>query len=180
MKRCKPKWDEKTKRFLKNGQSAKRGLNRSIADASWSELISKIEYMAVKSGKVLFRVNPRHSSQECSVCHHIDADNRDGEKFLCTNCGHVDDANLQAARTIKRRAIEQHELVIKVIKKVRRDSPEPRQLTLFETPTSELTGTKRRHPGAHKSSKHREPGNLIEQLELFNQDNINGAISASM
>jgi putative transposase len=179
MKRCRPKWDELTGRFLKNGQSAKRSLNRSIADASWSELISKIEYMAVKSGKVLFRVNPRHSSQECSVCHHVDPDNRDGEKFLCINCGHVDDANLQAARTIKRRAIEQHELVIKVIKKVRRDSPEPKQLTLFETPTSELTGTKRRHPGARFFDKRREPGNLGEQLDLFNQDSNDGAISAT-
>jgi putative transposase len=179
MKRCKPKWDEKTGRFLKNNQSAKRGLNRSIADASWSELISKIEYMAVKSGKVLFRINPRHSSQECSVCHYVDPNNRDGEKFLCTNCGHVDDANLQAARTIKRRAIEANQLVITLRKKVRRDSSEPKQLTLFETPTPELTGAKRRHPHARKS-KRGEPGNLGEQLELFNQDNIDGAISASL
>lgn len=168
MSRCFLQRDEATGRFLANGQSAKRGLNRSIADASWSELISKIEYMAAKSGKVVFRVNPRHSSQECFHCHHVDPSNRDGEIFLCTRCGHIDDANLQAARTIKFRAIEQNNLVIKVIKKVRRDSPEPKQLSLFETPTPQLIGAKRKHPGALKKSKRREPGNLGEQLDLFN------------
>ena len=85
------------------------------------------------------------------------------------------------SRPIKNRAIEANRLVIKTLrKKVRRDSPEPKQLVLFETPTSELTGAKRKQPHARKSSKRGVPGNLGEQLELFNQDNIDGAISASM
>jgi putative transposase len=62
VKRCKPKRDENTDSFLPNGQAAKRGLNRSILDASWSGLISKIEYMAAKSGKILLKVDPRHTS----------------------------------------------------------------------------------------------------------------------
>ncbi len=135
-----PKYDENTGRFLKNGQSAKRALNRLIADASWYSLTQKIEYMAAKSGKIVLRVNPRQTSQECSVCHHIDPDNRKGEKFLCTNCGHVDDANFQAGINIKNKAINHYDL--NIIKKVRRDLPEPKQLTLFQTPTSELTENK--------------------------------------
>ena len=70
MRRCKVKSDEKTGRFLKNGQSRKKGLNRSISDASWGELISKVEYLAVKQGKTVIKVNPKHSSQECRNCAH--------------------------------------------------------------------------------------------------------------
>ena len=188
IKRCKPKRDEHTGRFLKNGQSAKRALNRLIADASWYSLTQKIEYMAVKSGKIVLRVNPRHTSQECSVCHHIDPDNREGEKFLCTNCGHVDDANFQASINIKNKAINQYGL--NIIKKVRRDLPEPKQLTLFEPPTPELTEVKRRKQSARSGAtpairnrllvahqdngKRVVPGNLSEytfQLSLFNQEN---------
>ncbi len=171
IKRCKPKYDEKQGRFLKNGQSAKRALNRLIADASWYSLTQKIEYMAAKSGKIVLRVNPRHTSQECSVCHHIDPDNREGEKFLCTNCGHVDDANFQASINIKNKAINHYGL--NIVKKVRRDLPEPKQLSLFQTPTVELTTGKRKYHYA-SNGKRNEPGNLKEytfQLSLFNQEN---------
>ena len=100
MARCKPKKDEKG-RFLPNGQARKRGLSRSIADASWGELMSKIEYVAAKSGKVLLKVDPKHTSQKCSACGHVDKANRKGEKFICTACGHFDHADKQAARNIK-------------------------------------------------------------------------------
>jgi putative transposase len=71
MKRCKPVKSE-SGRFLPNGQSAKRGLNRSIADASWYALTQKLSYLAVKSGKKLYRVNPKYTSQTCSKCKHTD------------------------------------------------------------------------------------------------------------
>ena len=84
MRRCRVKGDEKTGRFLKNGQSRKKGLNRSISDAGWAELILKIEYLAAKQGKVVIKINPKYSSQECPKCGHIDKSNRDGEKLICT------------------------------------------------------------------------------------------------
>ncbi|MGF1672571.1 MAG: RNA-guided endonuclease InsQ/TnpB family protein [Rivularia sp. (in: cyanobacteria)] len=101
MKRCKVKVDEKTGRFLKNGQSRKKGLNRSISDASWGELILKIEYLAAKQGKVVIKVNPRHTSQICRNCGHIDKSNRVGEKFICTKCGYHEHADIGAAKTIR-------------------------------------------------------------------------------
>ncbi|MFH7029457.1 MAG: hypothetical protein ACHBN1_29735 [Heteroscytonema crispum UTEX LB 1556] len=42
--------------------------------------------------------------------------------------------SLQAARNIKVKAVNQYGLMLKQIKKVRRDLPEPKQLSLFETP----------------------------------------------
>ncbi|WP_366933217.1 transposase [Nostoc sp. NMS7] len=106
MRRCKVKVDENTGRFLKNGQSRKKGLNRAISDAGWSELILKIEYLAEKQGKVVIKINPRHSSQECRRCGHIDKSNRDGEKFICTQCGYHEHADIGAAKTIRDRGLE--------------------------------------------------------------------------
>ena len=89
---------------MANGQSAKRGLNRSISDASWGELFSKIAWLALKSGKPVLSVNPKFTSQECSACHHVSSSNRNGEKFICENCGHIDHADTQGSRTILGRA----------------------------------------------------------------------------
>ncbi len=96
-KRCKPKIV--LGRFMPNGQSAKRGLNRAISDASWGQLFQMIAWVAAKAGKPVIKYNPKHTSQECSQCHHVSIDNRDGEKFLCSQCGHIDHADTQAART---------------------------------------------------------------------------------
>jgi putative transposase len=96
--RCKPK---KVKgRFMANGQSRKRGLNRSISDAAWGEQFQKIDWVAAKQGKPVLAVNPRQTSQQCSACGHISPNNRDGEKFVCEECGHLDHADTQASRTI--------------------------------------------------------------------------------
>jgi putative transposase len=104
MKRCKPVKSD-TGRFLSNGQSAKRGLNRSIADASWYCLTQKVECLGAKLGKSLYRVNPKYTSQNCSKCRNVDKNSRNGEKFICTNFGHTDDANLEAARSVRHRSV---------------------------------------------------------------------------
>lgn len=106
MRRCKVKTDERTGRFLKNGQSRKKGLNRSISDASWGDLVLKVEYLAVKQGKTVIKVNPKHSSQECRNCGHTDKSNRNGEKFICSECGYHEHADIGAAKTIRDRALK--------------------------------------------------------------------------
>ena len=100
-KRCKPK--RVKGRFMPNGQSAKRGLNRSIADAAWGGIFQKISWLALKAGKPVFKNNAAFSSQECSHCGHRSKENRSGEKFICENCGHVDHADTQASRTTAKR-----------------------------------------------------------------------------
>ena len=134
MKRCQPT-KSNTGRCLPNNRSAKRGLNRSLFDASWYDLTKKLEYLAAKSGKRLDKVNPQYTSKTCSKCSHVVRDSRNGEKFICTNCGHIDDANLQAARNVKTKAREAYGLTIvqKIrAKMVRVDCSKPVQLNLFE------------------------------------------------
>jgi hypothetical protein len=72
MRRCNVKNEEKIGMFLKNGQSRKKRLNRAISDASWGDLILNIEYLAAKQGKVVIKVSPKYSSQECRNCGYID------------------------------------------------------------------------------------------------------------
>ncbi|MBR8841195.1 MAG: transposase, partial [Stigonema ocellatum SAG 48.90 = DSM 106950] len=169
-KRCKPKKDEQTGRYINNGQSKKVGLNRAISDAGWYELRSKIEYAAAKSGKIFGVVPPYQTSQECPQCHHIDASNRDGEKFLCGECGYSADADQTGAVNIKNRGVEKFGIALKCqvkVKKVRVDCSEPRQLLLFETPSPELTGFYGQNDGStRKRRKRHQPGNLPLQLSL--------------
>jgi len=46
MSRCKPLIDELTGLYLKNGQAAKSGLNKAIADAAWYSLRQKTKHQA--------------------------------------------------------------------------------------------------------------------------------------
>ena len=122
MARCKPKLDQacfpgealspgnvapETGRYLHNGQAAKRGLNRVIADAAWGELKQKVIAVAAKSGALVYSVNPKHTSQECSQCGYKSPTNRDKEKFLCESCGHLADADIDAAVVIRQRGLKE-------------------------------------------------------------------------
>ncbi|NEN95309.1 MAG: transposase [Moorea sp. SIO3I7] len=103
--RCKPK-PKDLGGYDRNGQSAKKGLNRVISDAAWGELVKKVEVVAAKSGIPVIKINPKHTSQRCPKCHHTSADNRKGEKFVCTECGYHDDADINGAVNIKMRGLK--------------------------------------------------------------------------
>ena len=83
--------------WLPNGAAAKAGLNRSIQDAGWGQLASMLTYKAAEAGREIVLVNPRHTSQTCSQCGHVDRGNRVGVKFECGECGHDAHADLNAA-----------------------------------------------------------------------------------
>lgn len=100
------KKDEKTGKCLKNKASAKAGLNQSILDKSWHQFESYIIYKAAKKGKAWFKVPAHHTSQECADCGHTHPNNRKSQKvFSCVGCGHSDNADSNAAKVIKIRAI---------------------------------------------------------------------------
>lgn len=117
--------------------------------------------MAEKSGKLVYQVNPKHTSQKCRNCGHIDKNNRSGEKFICVNCGHMEHADIGAAKTIRDKGIKELGLALRCRypakyqkKLVREDFPEPVQLNnglvMHETPTSELTGATSTHNTSRK------------------------------
>ena len=80
-----------------------RPLARRIADAGWSRLVELLRYKLAWSGGQLVEVAAAYSSQTCSACGAIDPASRYCERFLCTHCGHVDHADLNAAKVLKSR-----------------------------------------------------------------------------
>ena len=104
--RCKPKEDE-SGRHIRNGTSAKAGLNKAILDASWGELKQKFIAVSDKAGVIFHEINPRHTSQECSQCGFISPTNRDKERFLCESCGYLADADVDAAVVIRQRGLKE-------------------------------------------------------------------------
>ena len=83
---------------------AKAGLNRTILRNGWSMARQMLEYKAAWSGVMLVAVPPAYTSQECSVCGHVAADNRKTQSvFSCVDCGHSENADRNAAKVILRR-----------------------------------------------------------------------------
>jgi putative transposase len=93
--------------FAVNGAAAKAGLNKSILDAGWGKFRSMLAYKAEEAGRQLVLVNPRHTSQTCAHCGHIDQDNRHGTVFRCIGCGHASHADVNAAVNILRAGLAQ-------------------------------------------------------------------------
>jgi putative transposase len=86
-----------------NGAAAKTGLNRSISDAGWGQLLQCIAYKAEDAGREVIAVDPRHTSQRCSCCGHVARENRLTQaRFRCQECGHEAHADVNAAANILR------------------------------------------------------------------------------
>lgn len=78
---------------------AKAGLNRAILAAGWGQLVTRLEDKA--PGRVL-KVNPAYTSQRCSTCGTVDAKSRESQAvFRCRSCGHVTNADVNAACNIR-------------------------------------------------------------------------------
>jgi putative transposase len=85
----------------------KAGLNRGILDQAWGEFARQLEYKTQAVGGAVVYVNPAFSSQECSVCGHVDKMNRKTqESFICMACGHAENADSNASKTILTRGCD--------------------------------------------------------------------------
>jgi putative transposase len=92
--------------FLANGARSKAGLNRAILGSCWGLLAQRAEQKAAASGAAVIYVDPRFTSQQCHVCGHTAAGNRDSQAvFRCQQCGHSDHADVNAARNILARGL---------------------------------------------------------------------------
>ncbi len=93
-------------RFLPNKATAKAGLNRAILSSAWGQVVSFTTYKALRQGKLVITVPPAYSSQECAVCTFTSPDNRLTQaEFVCQRCGHIDNADRNAAIIIAKRGI---------------------------------------------------------------------------
>lgn len=85
-----------------SGGSRKKGLNRAISEASWSEFRTMLEYKSHWYGRD-FRIIDRWfpSSQMCSECGHIDGRKTLSiRQWVCPECGTRHDRDINAAKNI--------------------------------------------------------------------------------
>lgn len=81
--------------------AAKAGLNRSILDAGWGQLVRCITYKAASAGRCVQRVKAPYTSQTCARCGRTDAKSRiDRDRFYCVACGHRAHADANAAEVV--------------------------------------------------------------------------------
>ena len=94
--------DLKVKNMSKKGKgSCKRGLNRSILESSWSKFRETLSYKAKLADVSVVLVDPKYTSQTCNKCLHVARENRESQAiFKCVSCGHLDNADVNAAKNI--------------------------------------------------------------------------------
>jgi putative transposase len=78
-----------------------KNYSKSIHDVAWNTLIQFTKSKAEDAGSKVVLVDPRYTSQKCSVCGHVEKDNRKTQSnFTCLNCGHTENADINAAKNI--------------------------------------------------------------------------------
>ena len=78
----------------------------------YNDLQQKIEYKAKAAGMEVYRVKPQYTSQRCSRCGYISAENRPKEEkgqayFRCVECDFKENADYNASQNLATAGIEQ-------------------------------------------------------------------------
>ena len=94
------------KEMVKKESRGKKRNNKQIRKGLYRGCFAKfrdwLEYKGKELNKNIIAVNPAYTSQCCNVCGHIDINNRRTQaNFECKNCGHQDNADLNAAKNIE-------------------------------------------------------------------------------
>ncbi|MDV3278252.1 MAG: transposase [Nitrososphaerales archaeon] len=82
-------------------------LAKSIADAGWGQLRSFSEYKAARSAKLVVRVPPAYSTQECCFCGALNQTPLRVRVFDCRGCKRTVDRDFNAAWIVLKRGLAQ-------------------------------------------------------------------------
>ncbi len=76
-------------------------LSKHILDCGWGNFRTMLEY---KTNVV--RIDPKYTSQTCNECGCVDSKSRISQsEFICSNCGYLSNADINAAKNIKSKGI---------------------------------------------------------------------------
>lgn len=106
VRKPKAKQEAETGHYLPNGARAKGGLNTSILDAGWGQLLSMCTFKAAWAGRTLLKVDPRYTSQTCSQCGTVRKKTLEERWHSCA-CGAELDRDINAAVNILARGKQQ-------------------------------------------------------------------------
>lgn len=83
-------------------------LSRKMLDSGFGTFKELLSYKFKERGKHLGLVNPAYTSQTCSECLSVDKKSRLSQsEYVCTSCGHVENADFNASKNILRKGISQ-------------------------------------------------------------------------
>ena len=92
--------DLNIKNMLVKGEFPK--LNKSISDVSWGQFLSLLSYKAENAGRIIAKVNPAYTSQDCSNCGTRQVLKLSDRTYTCEKCKLVIDRDLNASKNILR------------------------------------------------------------------------------
>ena len=98
--------DLKIQRMLDNGTN---GLNKSISDAAWNQLVRCCSYKAENAGRKVILVDPRNTSKMCSRCGELVKKELSDRVHLCPHCKLKIDRDWNAAINILRLGLQSHQ-----------------------------------------------------------------------
>jgi putative transposase len=76
-------------------------VNRAMSDKSFYSFRLLLDYKLKERGKHMGLVNPAYTSQMCSSCNVVDSKSRVSQSdFVCTSCGEVSNADINASKNI--------------------------------------------------------------------------------
>ena len=78
---------------------------RSIAEQQWGQFGHQLRYKAESAGGGVVRVDPRHTSTDCSNCGSRRSMPLGAREYACNDCGLVLDRDVNAARNILQRGM---------------------------------------------------------------------------
>ena len=76
-------------------------LNTWLAQWSYYQLQTLLEYKAAALGKKVVFIDPRYTSQRCNACGVIEKAHRKKNKYVCQSCGVMEHADVNAALNIR-------------------------------------------------------------------------------
>lgn len=83
------------------GMAKNKNLSKSILDCGWGMFKYMLSYKTT-----VIKIDPKYTSQTCNECGNRDSNSRiSQEKFICTFCGHVANADINAAKNILSKGI---------------------------------------------------------------------------
>ena len=79
---------------------------KSISESSWGNFTQLLQYKAGSAGCVAFAVNPQYTSMTCNECRNVQEISLSQRTFICGECSHREDRDINAAQNILKRATE--------------------------------------------------------------------------
>ena len=92
-----------TEKLDLRGKAKSKKLSRRVSMWTRRLLNERVDFKASAGGSRREQVNPAYSSQMCPTCGFVNKDNRRGDTFQCTHCGHRGSADRVAAENLKAR-----------------------------------------------------------------------------